>query len=84
MWKKKSPGWQANTQRALLQIQRFLSDLAIRVHPTSAPSLPLTLGLPDLLIADRERQAAQEPFNPALNGEKARNVFSSLPLLYDS
>lgn len=84
MRKKKSAGWQANTQRGLLQIRRFLSDLAIRVHPTSPPSLPLTLGLPDLLIADRERQAAQEPFNLALNGEKAGNVFGSLLLLYDS
>lgn len=49
---EKSPGWQADIQRALLHTQRFLSDLAIIDHPTSPPSLPLSPGLPDLLIAD--------------------------------
>lgn len=80
--KEKSPGWRANIQRALLHTQRFLSDLAIRDHPTSATppplSLPLPPSLPDLLIADWERQAVQEHFNLALNWEKAENVFRSL------
>lgn len=66
---EKSPGWQDDIQRALLHTQRFLSDLAIIDHPTSLPSPPSSLSpsLPDLLIADRGRQALQEPFNLALN-----------------
>lgn len=47
-------------------------------HLTPSPPLPLSPGLPDLLIADWGRQAAQEPFNLALNRAKAENVFSSL------
>lgn len=53
---EKLPGWQANIQRALLHTQRFLSDLAIIDHPTSPQSLPLSLSLPHLLIADWEKQ----------------------------
>lgn len=60
--KEKSPGWRANTQRALLHTQRFLSDLAIRDHPTSPPPPPhsLCLFLPVFLIfwlqIERDRQ----------------------------
>lgn len=57
--KEKSPGWHANIQRALLHTQRFLSDLAIRDHPTSPPPF-LALFLPVFLIfwlqIERDRQ----------------------------
>lgn len=69
----------SHTGREIAWLASFLSDLAIIDHPISPPSsLPLSLGLPDLLIADWGRQAVQEPFNLALNREKAGNVFSSL------
>lgn len=50
------------------------------IPPPPPPPLsrPLPPSLPDLLIADWERQAVQEPFNLALDWEKAENVFSSL------
>lgn len=81
--KEKSPGWQANIQRAPLHTQRFRSDLAIIDHPISPQSLPLSLGLPHLLIADWEKTGGTRTLQ---SGSQRRKSWKCIqyPLLYES